>query len=216
MRVDGRTFAVRAGLGLALLSALSCGTSKPPVVNFSASPADYRAADYQAVYERWMRHEKVTHNLESALEVWAVYKSLDYREAFVARYAEAYGLGQDDRERLRQTQLEAAGTSYEFVLTAQSANYRWNDLEKKNSPWRVSLLDGAEREITAEEVRVEKFPDLFEREFYPAKTPFTKTYVVRFSRAAGKDDGFTGDRSGRVVLRFASPLGRADLVWSSQ
>jgi hypothetical protein len=211
-----RTCVAWPGLAAALLGALSCATSKPPVVDFSQSPEDYRSEDYPTVYERWTRHEKVTSNLESALEVWATYKSRDYREAFVAHYAGAYAMNDVDRDRLRQSQLEAASTTYEFVVTAQSANYRWNDLEKKNSPWRVSLLDGAGREITAEELRVEKYPDLFEREFYPVKTPFTKTYVVRFLRSAGKDDGFAGERSGRIVLRFAGPLGRADLVWAAR
>lgn len=210
------TWFVRVTLFTALASVVSCGTSKPATVDFSLSPEHYRSEDYPAVYERWTRHEKVTRNLESALEVWATYKSRDYREAFVAHYAEAYALNDAERERLRQTQLEAASTTYEFVVTAQSANYRWNDLEKKNSPWRVSLLDGAQREIAVDEMRVEKFPDLFEREFYPVKTPFTKTYVVRFSRTAGKEEGFAGDRSGRIVLRFAGPLGRADLVWSAR
>jgi hypothetical protein len=216
MKGPRRPWFARVTLSACLLGALSCGTAKPATVDFSLSPEDYRSQDYPLVYERWTRHEKVTRNLESALEVWGTYKSRDYREAFVAHYAEAYSLGDAERERLRQTQLEAESTSYEFVVTAQSANYRWNDLEKKNSPWRVSLLDGAQREIAAEELRVEKFPDLFEREFYPVKTPFTKTYVVRFSRTAGKEEGFAGDRSGRIILRFAGPLGRADLVWSAR
>jgi hypothetical protein len=198
------------------LVGVACGTAKPPVVDFSLAPEDYRSEDYPIVYERWTRHEKVTANLESALEVWATYKSRDYREAFVAHYGEAYSMGDAERERLRQSQHEAAATTYEFMVTAQSANYKWNDLEKKNSPWRVALVDGAGREITPDEFRVEKLPDLFEREFYPVKTPFTKTYVARFLRSAGKDEGFAGERSGRIVLRFAGPLGRADLIWSAR
>lgn len=206
-------------LGLALASvvpAAGCASSKPPAVDFAAAPEDYRAEDYPVVYERWTRHDKVTANLESAIEVWATYKSRDYREAFVARYAEAYAMGDADRERLLQAQREAAAGEYEFMVTAQSANYRWNDLERKNSPWRVTLVDGAGREISPEELRVEKLPDLFEREFFPVKTPFTRTYVVRFLRSAGKDEGFAGERSGRIVLRFAGPLGRTDLIWSAR
>jgi hypothetical protein len=216
MTLDRFARAARVILSLSLLGLMGCGTSKPPVVDFSLAPEDYRSEDYPVVYERWTRHEKVTSNLESALEVWATYKSRDYREAFVAHYAQAYSLGDTERERLRQSQHEAAANGYEFVVTAQSANYKWNDLEKKNSPWRVTLLDGAGREVSAEEFRVEKLPDLFEREFYPVKTPFTKTYVARFLRSAGKDEGFGGERSGRIVLRFAGPLGRADLVWSAR
>jgi hypothetical protein len=200
---------------VAFLGALGCGTSKPPVVDFSSAPRSYRAEDYPIVYQRWTRHEKVTHELEAVLEVWATFKSRDYREAFVAHYASAYSLSQADSERLRQSQSEAAATGYEFLITAQSANYRWNDLEKKSSPWKVTLVDGAGRELAPEEFKVEKLPDMFEREFFPVKTPFTKTYAARFPRSGVKEDEFAGERSGRIILRFAGPLGRADLDWSS-
>ena len=204
---------VRAALFIALGIACGCAASKPPVVDFSGAPRDYRSEDYPDVYERWTRHERVVHEVESALEIWATYKSLDYREAFVAHYADAYSLGDADRARLRQSQREAAGAGYEFLITAQSANYRWNDLEKKSSPWRVTLLDGLGREMAPEELKIEKLPDIFEREFFPVKTPFTKTYLVRFARAGANDENFVGERSGRIILRIAGPKGRADLIW---
>ena len=207
---------VRLAVTTALVLAAGCGTSKPPVVDFSSKPREYRSEDYADVYERWTRHDKVVHDVESALEIWATYKSLDFREAFVAHYASAYSLGDSDRERLRQAQREVAAADYEFQVTAQSANYRWNDLEKKNSPWRVSLLDGVGHELIPEAVKVEKLPDMFEREFFPAKTPFTKSYSVRFVRPSSKDEEFSGERSGLITLRFAGPLGHADLTWTGR
>ncbi len=203
-------------LCLALLITCGCTAPKPPVVSFSDVPRDYRSEDYPEVYERWTRHETVVHAVESALEVWATYKSLDFREAFVAHYSELYSLADADRTRLRAAQREFALAGYEFLVTAQSANYRWNDLEKKNSPWRVTLADGLGREIVPDELKIEKLPDIFEREFFPAKTPFTRTYLVRFPRTAGKGDDFAGERSGRIILRIAGPMGRADLVWAGR
>ena len=99
---------IRLLVAATLLSGAACGTSKPPAVDFSSVPREYRSEDYPEVYERWTRHDKVTHDIESALEIWATYKSFDFREAFVAHYAEAYSLGDADRERLRQAQSEAA------------------------------------------------------------------------------------------------------------
>lgn len=205
-----------AALALALAPAAGCRAAKPPVVDFSDVSRSYSSDDYGRVYRRWTRHDTVIHEVESALEVWATYKSMDFREAFVAHYAAAYSLNDADRERLMQSQREAAAASYEFLVTTQSANYRWNDLEKKNSAWRVTLLDGAGHEIVPEELKIQKLPDIFEHEFFPVKTPFTKTFVARFSRTAGKDDGFVGDKTGRITLRFGGPLGHADLTWSSR
>jgi hypothetical protein len=216
MRVRAARSGVLAALSsVALVGSLGCGASKPPVVDFSSAPRSYRGEDYPGVYRRWTRHEKVSHEIESVLEVWATFKSQDYREAFVAHYADAYSLSEADRERLRQSQREAAAAGYEFLVTAQSANYRWNDLEKKSSPWRITLVDGVGREQVPEEFKVEKLPDMFEREFFPVKTPFSKTYVARFPRSGVKEEDFAGERSGRIILRFAGPLGHADLVWSS-
>jgi hypothetical protein len=195
--------------------AVGCGAAPPPVVDFSSVPRTYQSSDYPVVYERWTRHQKVLWDSEAALEVWATYKSSDYRDAFVASYAEAYSLIALDRDRLLQSQRDLASASYEFLVTAQSANYRWNDLEKKNSAWRVTLVDGLKHELGPDELKIVKLPDMFERAFFPVKTPFTKTYSVRFSRSVGKDDEFSGDRTGVVVLRIAGPLGHADLIWSS-
>ncbi|MDB4983727.1 MAG: putative lipoprotein, partial [Myxococcales bacterium] len=96
----------------------------------------------------------------------------------------------------------------------QSTDYKWNDLEKDNSAWRVTLVDALGHEVTPEYVRVEKLPDVYEREFFPAKGPFTKSYSVRF--AAGTDHGdFVGLASGSITLRFASPAGRIEVRWHS-
>lgn len=196
-----------------LAMAGGCFSRAPVIVDFSPAARAYHGSDYPEVYQRWTRHEKVLHDADTALEVWATYKSDDFREAFVVHYAEAYALEDAERERLRQTQREASNASYDFVVTAQSNSYPWNDIEKKNSPWRVSLLDGAGHALAPDELTVERLPDLFEREFYPAKTPFTKTYSIRFNRSAVRDDGFVGERSGSITLRLAGPFGHIDLVW---
>lgn len=226
--------------GLALGAAGGCGTAPPPAVDFSTTPATYAGSDYPEVYQRWTRHGKVLHEFESALEVWATFKSVDYREAYIAHYADAYRLNASDRELISNGQREVGADAYEFVVTAQSANYKWNDLERKGSAWRVTLLDGLGHQIFPEKISSEKLPDTYEREFFPVKTPFTRIYTVRFSRHAPEaarapttvgmaaasasassagpttgEDGFVGERSGRLVLRFAGPFGSVDLVWSN-
>ena len=220
-RIERRrsTARLRWGAGLVLLS---CATSNAPAVDFSSPPPQYASNSYPEVYNRWTRHEKVLHELDSALEVWATYKSRDYREAFVARYADAYRLSDAERQRIEVAQKEAERGAYEFVVTAQSAIYRWNDLEKKGSAWRISLRDGAGHELSPEKVSYEKLPEMYEREFFPVKTPFTRTYTVRFARPTaseakpGADDGFVGEPSGQLVLRIAGPFGAADLTWSAR
>ncbi len=187
---------------------------KDPTVDFSETPRDYVAKDYERVYQRWTRHEVALKDVDVALEVWATFKSWDFREAYIERYAEIYSLSDDNRKTLRTAQQEGFRAAYEFHVTAQSTDYKWNDLEKDSSAWRATLVDALGHEVTPEYVRVEKLPDVYEREFFPAKGPFTKTYSIRF--AAGTDHpDFVGLASGSITLRFASPAGRVEVRWHS-
>jgi hypothetical protein len=198
-----------AGAGLNL----ACGTPKPVLVDFSETPRDYVAKDYERVYERWTRHQRVLLDTDVALEVWATFKSWDFREAYVERYAGTYSLSDADRGALRQAQLEAFHRAYEFHITAQSTNFKWNDLEKANSAWRASLVDALGHELAPEPIKVVKLPDAYESQFFPAKTPFTKTYSLTFLIPAGGAGDFAGIKSGSVTLRISSPIGRVELDW---
>ena len=198
-------FAVGAGRG--------CQGDKAVRVDFSETPRNYFSNDYGEVYQRWTRHDFALREVEKALEVWATFKSWDFREAYVERYAAIYSLSDADKPTLRDAQRDAVHKAYEFHVTAQSANYKWNDLEKSSSPWRVTLLDALGHELQPEPIKIEKLPEAYEREFFPAKTPFSKTYSVRFVAPAGSE--FAGIKSGAITLRFASPLGRVEVTWRS-
>jgi hypothetical protein len=205
-----------AGLLLAGVMASGCQPPKPVAVDFSETPRTYIAKDYERVYKQWTRHEASFSDVDVALEAWATFKSWDFREAYIERYVAIYSLSDADRATLRQSQLEAFHRAYEFHVTAQSASYKWNDLEKSSSAWRVTLVDAIGHEIPPEYIRVERLPDAYEREFFPAKTPFSKSYAIRFLvPASGSSSDFLGVRSGSVTLRIASPIGRLELIWQS-
>jgi hypothetical protein len=209
-----RRTAGAAGLVVAVAAvALSAGcVTKHVAVDFSETPRDYVSKDYERVYQRWTRHQQVLNSTDVALEVWATFKSWDFREAYIERYAEIYGLSNADEKTLRAAQQDVFHAAYEFHVTAQSTNYKWNDLEKSSSAWRATLIDALGHELAPEYVRVVKLPDAYEQTFFPAKTPFTKTYAIRFAIPAEGTE-FTGTKSGAVTLRLASPIGRVELEW---
>lgn len=210
----------------------SCAAPKPVQVDFSEIPRDYRSRDYVEVYQRWTRHGVVRHDIaDEALEAWATFKGWDFREAYVEHYAGVYNLSETDKAALRAAQLETFRDSFEFHVAAQSSNYKWNDLEKRNTAWRVTLVDGLGHELAAESVKLEKLPEPYELEFFPAKGPFTRTYAIRFVKPAaataatqddgkdsgkdGKDGAFIGAATGSLTLRIASPIGRLELTWQA-
>jgi hypothetical protein len=200
------------GAVLALAAFAACQSDKAVRVDFSDTQRNYVSTDYPEVYERWTRHDFALKDTEKALEVWATFKSWDFREAYIERYAASYSLPDAERATLRKGQRDAFTRALEFHVSAQSANYKWNDIEKSSSPWRITLLDALGHELQPDlPIRVEKLPDVYEREFFPSKTPFTRTYTVRFVAPAGSE--FAGLNSGAITLRFSSPIGRVELTW---
>jgi hypothetical protein len=194
-------------------AAAGCATARAPAVDFSDSTKLYRSEDYLAVHDAWTRHAKLVQDVGTVMEIWATFKSWDFRQAYIARYAKAYDLPEGERETLTKGQQDAARAVYEIHLVAQSTTDKWNDLERRNSPWRITLLDGTGAELSPASIKVEKFPEIYESEFFPSRTPFSKTYTVRFLHPEG--DAFVGPVSGRLTLRLDSPLGKVEAIWEA-
>jgi hypothetical protein len=190
-----------------------CATGRVQTVDFSDTTKHYRSDDYLPVHDAWTRHVKLVQDVGTVMEVWATFKSWDFRQAYIAKYAKAYDLPDGEREALAKSQEDAARTVYEIHLVAQSTTDKWNDLERRNSPWRITLLDGTGAELSTASIKVERFPELYEAEFFPNRTPFSRTYTVRFIRPDG--DSFVGPVSGRMILRLDSPLGKVVAVWEA-
>jgi hypothetical protein len=203
---------------LALLALVGgCASSVPPHVDFSDSSRSYRTEDYERVFTNWSRHAKAVVVYQgTVIETWAVYKSWDFRQAYIERYSRIYNLGEAERAALTNAQREASRQTYEFHVAVQMTNYKWNDLDKDSSPWRISLVDGKGAEIAPRRVELLKLPELYETQFFPNRTEFSQTYLIRFSRAEAEGAGFTGPASGRVTLRIASPLAKNELVWEAK
>jgi hypothetical protein len=209
-----------AGLfrALALVIVLGgCATTEPRYVDFSETNRNFRSEDYEPVFTRWSRHAKAVVIYQgTVIETWAVYKSWEFRQAYVERYAKVYNLSETEKAALLNGQREAAQRTYEFHVAVQTTNYKWNDLDKASTPWRVSLVDGAGAELAPRPIEQLKLPELYETQFFPNRTEFSQTYVIRFTRAEAEASGFGGPGTGRITLRIASPLAKNELVWETK
>ena len=203
-------------LSLACTAALvgCAGTASKPV-DFSEATRDYRSPDYPSVYEKWTRHAKLVEvDVGTVIEAWATYKSWDFRQAYVAYYASIYE--DSDRSALLRSQLEASRASCEFHVAVQATTDKWNDLERKNTTWRVTLLDATGAELGPTSIQAVKLPELYESQFFPSRTEFTRSYEISFACPSNGGQPFAGPASGRLVLRFAGPMGRIELVWDGK
>jgi hypothetical protein len=204
---------------LALVGALvsGCGASTPQFVDFSDAKRNFRPDDYERVLGAWTRHEKTVIVYQgTVIEMWAAYKSWELRQAYIERYAKVYSLSEAERTALYNSQRDAARQTYEFHVAVQMTNYKWNDLDKDTSAWRVSLIDGTGAEIAPRRIELLRLPELYESQFFPNRTEFSMTYLIRFNRADAETAGFMGPSTGRITLRIASPLAKAEGVWEAK
>ncbi len=208
--------APRLLLGLSVAAA-GCASARVGTVDFSETTKSYRAEDYGAAYQAWTRHGKLVQEIGTVMEIWATLESWDFRQAYIAKYAKAYDLPEGERESLAKAQLDVARAVYEIHLVAQSTHYYWVDLANRNSPWRITLLDGTGAELAPTTVKQEKLPEVYESEFFPAKTPFSHTYTLRFVKPDSSTGAtFVGPSSGRLILRLASPVGKVEVTWEAK
>jgi hypothetical protein len=199
----------------ALLTA--CASSAPKYVDFSEANRSLRSEDYERVLALWTRHAKTVVVYQgTVIELWATYKSWEFRQAYIERYAKVYSLSDAERASLYNTQREAERQTYEFHVSVQMTNYKWNDLDKETSAWRVSLIDGSGSEIAPRRIEMLRLPELYESQFFPNRTEFSQTYLIRFSRTEAQAAGFSGAATGRLSLRVASPLAKAEVVWQAK
>jgi hypothetical protein len=213
--------AIRAHLTAALWATLALAgctqaLSEAKPVDFSNATHSYQASDYLHVYQDWTRHVRLVQiDVGTVIEAWATYKSPDFRQAYIAKYSAAYDLPNHDRSSLTKEQLEAARNTFDFHVAAQTTNDRWNDLERKNSPWRITLLDEAGTELSPTAIRAVKLPEIYESQFFPARTEFTRSFEISFARPS---DGQVSESFGkkRLTLRIAGPMGHIDLIWVAQ
>lgn len=219
--VSRRAFLKNLGLTGAACGAFvqtGCRSGQPVLMDFSDNPRNFVASDYREVFNRWTRHELlVSANEGTIIEIWGTLKSWEYREAYVQKYSQTYALSSEAKAGLRASELKKSQEAYELHLTVQTSDYRSNDLEKSDSPWRLSLVDGTGDEIFQKEVEALRLPIPYEEAFFLEKTSFSRAYTVRFERETpNKTSGFGGAASGEITLRARGPLGGIELTWQAK
>jgi hypothetical protein len=199
-------------VGLLLLWGSACARREP--VRLGPPVGAYTHKDYDRVLGRWTRRALILRQLDQALEVHATLLSPDFRLAYAARFIHAYRLPPHEAERYRAQVLHEAVTRNEFFVSASSNRFNWNDLEKKQSLWRVALLTDRGVEVSPTKIKAHKDPpDPRAHAFFPHADIFSKTYRIEFpvSTADGAPVLEPGIRW--FALRISGPLGSGQVRW---
>jgi len=202
-------------VALVLAVALAAGCRSLPV-SLSETPQSFSAKDYERIFERWTR-EKQIYNLDTfdnSLTVSSTFRSWQFRQAYVARYADDYGLDGAGREALLAEQRLEYEASNEFLVAATATKPAWADFSREDSPWVISLVnDGGVHVGPASLEKISK-PSPLLQAYYPSINVYRTTFLVRFPKAAAEGGPPVLSKDIRSFsLVFAGALGRAELVW---
>jgi hypothetical protein len=187
---------------------IGCATPVP----LTLTPTrEIKASDYDDVLQRWTRRDDVYDGLDSKLFVHATFHSPEFRRAFALRHTDVYGPGSEEASRLLLTSPEAE-EQLEFFFSASTSSPPWNDFDRQDSIWRVTLEGDDHERVDGKVQRLRASANL--RVIYPYITDFAKTYAVRFPRTTPSGRPIISNFTERFVLRFSSALGTANLVWN--
>lgn len=187
--------------------AAACGGSH--AVDMSGAWPD-SVPSFDRVTRAWTRSGKDIRDFDAVLEVYATYKSPEWRVAYVDMLAHRMELSADKRAELLHEQRQQAAEFHEFEVLVSTYVSRENDLQKgEDSIWRVRLSDDQGNEATPISVRRDRTPREVIRDIYPVVPDFSEAYVVRFpaSVALLRPDATS------FSLRIGGSRGAVSLEW---
>ena len=191
-----------------VLMGLSCSAKVDPTVVYKGT-----YGSYVKVLKQWTRSKKVYEpSFSTIMVVTATYESEAFRAAYLAEKTRAEALPVDQTALLGQSSREELSSQAVFFVSLYTPKYKWNNLHKPNSSWRLWLVDSKERQVAP--LKIEKMSklQLADTKYYPYTDEWSSYYRVRFPRKTDKGETLKLDE-GKVMLLIAGITGRAELVW---
>ena len=185
-------------LALAALALAGCSVLHQPRLGPEADAWTTARARYTQGAKLYDRFE--THAIATA--TWQV---PEVRARRVDQVAAWKAMTASERQALAAREREEGARWQEFLLVFFTSDARDNDLDARDTVWRVALLREGQPERLPAEVKVVRVDSLL-RDLYPSIHEYDTVYRIRFAR---KD----GDADGAATLRIAGSEGRMDFVF---
>ena len=194
------------------LAIVACAKPPPKVQLDEQWPAQV-PGDYKSVTGRWTRNGSLRGQYQQVLDLYAVFKSPEWRAVHAAKMADMQRLDGAQRDAaLAGARAAAASDPYEVELLVTTWDRKENDLDRgKRSVWRVVLVDEQGKEIEPLEIIRDKRPVETLRAEFPAFGDFATAYIARYPRA----EPLLGPSVKQLRLRMSSERGGVELTWAA-
>jgi hypothetical protein len=180
-------------MNLAPLALLACLACLPAC---SAGP-------WQRAVEHESRRGEAYQEIWETLQVEAVRLTPDMLVAEAQELCAARACTLAEAEAAEQQARRASTRAAVFVLAVYTREPGWNDLDRPDSRWRVTLASGA-TQAAPSEIKPLKRRDEWQR-LYPALDPLHAGYRVTFPLPSDPD---------QVRLTVSGLLGKVSLEWT--
>jgi hypothetical protein len=205
----------RLALAMALAGLVACAQAPAAVDLSGAWPEQTRS--FRQVTVDWTRSARLRTPLSTetaqVLEVYATFKSPEWRSAYVAFSRDRRLLPAPEVAALAEAQRADLEGHYEVHLLVATHDRRINDLHKgARSSWRLALVDDAGVEIEPVQVRRDRRPRTEIEAEFPHLTAWHLVYIARFPRTV---ELLRGDAR-HFSLKMSSQQGGVELVWRAR
>ncbi|MCA9665682.1 MAG: hypothetical protein KC503_08840 [Myxococcales bacterium] len=202
-------------LALALSAAAAAyGCAAPNPIVSLAPPAKAPVSDsYPDQLRRWTRFGRIIKQLDTPLKVHATLFAPEFASAYVSRYSDLFKLPPAKRAKLAEEQRKSWETSFPLVFAAATHDWTWNDFDRKDSVWRVALVNDGGAQVSPQTIKRVRRQTATTKSFFPYVAEFYEVYEVRFPRALPDGRALVDGDTKSLLLRFAGPLGQTELTW---
>lgn len=169
---------------------------------------------YEEELLRWTRGERIYYNkLDRIMFVYATYLSPEFRQEFKDQYIRFFGMNPEKVDTDLEMIATSTGQGHEFVLFADTPENGWNNLDERDSVWRVGLWGGAQQSGIDPAV-IRRFHDRGPniQAFFPFMNDFGRAYLVRFPTQQTNGEPVSGSDSD-LSIKVSSALGTAVMSW---
>ncbi len=182
-----------------------CATALACLYHPAPRPTTYEG-EWARVRGRYSRSAKLYDGLTTRAFGQVIYDAPELRQARVDRLATWQSLTAEEKARLAASERATGEQWDEFLVSFFTADRPDNDLDSRQSIWRVALAvpgQGEALPASIEQVRM----DATLRELYPQIGDFDTLYRVRFPRWR------TPLSERPFLLELASARGRLEFRW---
>lgn len=206
---------MRWGRGLIVLSALLMASCAHHPISLEPSTYTFTGEDYERIYRAWSRDadDFSWGELRDVLLVTATFEAPEFRWAYIVRYAQDHGIGPDERSELLRASLADAQENHRFFVTLAGEVYREANLVRRDSAWRVLLVDEAGRTMAPTEIERVRRPSAAEKVYFPSINPYRHVFRLVFPTHHPDGSPVLAPDATSAKLRFTGARGTVDLVW---